>query len=134
MPMNLRKKVVEKLYGNFEWIDLRERVLLGIWFSRYLPDWWELIPKKDKVHYFGNLMQLLPSKGTRTGDNAEVAQNGGIDLNPARIGMTTRNSGDAINFNLDPAMLQHMRDASGVTPVIVDSHALGSVQQFLEIP
>ena len=134
MPMNLRKKVVEKLHGNFEWIDLRERVLLGIWFSRYLPDWWELILKKDKVHYFGNLTQLFSSKGTQTGDNAEVAQNGGIDLNPSKIDMATKNSGAPIDLNLDPAMLWRMQDASGVTPVIVGIHALGSLRQFLEIP
>ena len=59
---------------------------------------------------------------------------GGIDLNPSKIDMTTKNSGAPIDLNLDPAMFRRMQDSSGVTPVIVGIHALGSLQQFLEIP
>ncbi len=58
---------------------------------------------------------------------------GGIDLDPARIDMAAKSGGEEIQFNFDPAMLQRLQDASGVTPVIVGIHSLGSLQQFLEI-
>jgi hypothetical protein len=62
------------------------------------------------------------------------AAQGGIDLNPSKINLETKDNGGAIKFNLDPAMLQRMQNASGVTPVIVGISSLGSLQQFMGVP
>ena len=48
--------------------------------------------------------------------------------------MTATNNGDEIKFDMDHAMVERLQNATGVTPFIVGIHALGSIQQFLEIP
>ena len=58
---------------------------------------------------------------------------GGIDLDPSKIDMTTKNTDEEIKFNIDAAMLQRLQSASGVTPVIVGIHALDSLPQFMNV-
>ncbi len=55
---------------------------------------------------------------------------GGIDLTPSKMDIAARNSGEAIHFNIDHAMLQRLQNASGVTPVIINIQPLGSLPQF----
>ncbi len=78
---------------------------------------------------------IIPDARIFVADASNSAQSvrGGIDLNPSKIDMVTKTNGDAIKYNLDPAMLQHLQNASGVTPVIVGISSLDSVQQFLGI-
>ncbi len=58
---------------------------------------------------------------------------GGIDLNPSRIDMATKNSDEEIQFDMDPSMLQRLQNASGVTPVVVGIHSLESLQRFMGV-
>ncbi|MEI8012794.1 MAG: hypothetical protein WCI27_10020 [Candidatus Omnitrophota bacterium] len=45
--------------------------------------------------------------------------------------MTTNTHGPAIEFNLDPAMLARLQNASGVSPVIIGVNPLKSLSEFL---
>ncbi len=68
-------------------------------------------------------------------DLHDSAEKGGIDLNPSKISITTKKQGEEMEFNIDPVMLQRIKDASGVTPVIIGIHPLNnSLQEFFEIP
>jgi hypothetical protein len=58
---------------------------------------------------------------------------GGIDFNPEKIAFKTQNIGEAINFTIDPAMLQRMQNASGVTPVIISVQPLDNFSKFLGV-
>ncbi len=58
---------------------------------------------------------------------------GGIDLNSLKIDTAMKNSDGSIAFNLDPAMLARMQNASGISPVIVSVQPLGSLSEFLGI-
>lgn len=60
--------------------------------------------------------------------------NGGIDLDLEKIALQTKDNGEAISFNIDLATLQRLQNASGVTPIIVGIHSLGSLQQFMGVP
>ena len=73
--------------------------------------------------------EALPSKNVPNSMN--VNHSGGIDLNPSQINMTTNSHGPAIEFNLDPAMLARLQNASGVSPVIMGVKPLASLSEFL---
>ncbi|MFH0753116.1 MAG: hypothetical protein V2A70_00950 [Candidatus Omnitrophota bacterium] len=65
---------------------------------------------------------------------ADKAENGGIDLNSAKIDMTTKSrDGGAIKFNIDPVKLAQMQNAPGVAPVIINIRALENLQQFMGV-
>ena len=78
---------------------------------------------------------IIPDARIFVADASNSAQSvrGGIDLNPSKIDMVTKTNGDAIKYNLDPAMLQHLQNASGVTPVIVGIHSLESLASFMGV-
>lgn len=59
---------------------------------------------------------------------------GGIDLDPSRLELKTKDSGQAVIFNVDPAMLQKMRQAAGISPVIIGVQPLTSLAEFLGAP
>jgi hypothetical protein len=42
-----------------------------------------------------------------------------------------QNSGEAIRFNIDPAMLERLQNATGFSPIIIDIHPTTSLPQFL---
>ncbi|MBF0386877.1 MAG: hypothetical protein HQL20_03360 [Candidatus Omnitrophica bacterium] len=69
----------------------------------------------------------------RPGVTPDAAGKGGIDLNTEKINLKTRNSAASIEFNFDPAMLQRVQKASGITPVIVNISSLESLTKFFEI-
>ncbi|MBF0595819.1 MAG: methyltransferase domain-containing protein [Candidatus Omnitrophica bacterium] len=56
--------------------------------------------------------------------------NGGIDFNPGRMDMQVQNSGDDINFSFDPAMIQQLQHASGLSPIIIDMQPFNNAQSF----
>ncbi len=118
-----------------------KRYILSLWLYRYLPGWF---PADVKGFLFRNHSGIdeLVSEGS---DFAEVVDEkpdqamkfdgkGGIDLDPALMELKTKDNGEAVSFNLDPAMLQRLNNADGVTPVIVGIHPLDSLQQFLGVP
>lgn len=81
------------------------------------------IPIKNEV--------LDSQQSAVSGVPAMLNKNGGIDLNPDKIDLKTQNNGEEIKINLDPAMLQRIQNASGVTPVIINIFPLDSLQRFL---
>ena len=65
---------------------------------------------------------------------ADKAENtGGIDLDPAQLDLRTRGDGEGVRFTIDPVLLERVKNAPGVTPVIVGIQELDSLQQFLGI-
>ena len=48
-----------------------------------------------------------------------TTENGGIDFNPNNSNLSAQGSEESMTFNVDPAMLQRMQNATSVTPVIV---------------
>ena len=58
---------------------------------------------------------------------------GGIDLDGKRLDIMTKITGTETAFNMDPAMLQRMQNAPGVTPVIMGIQPLDSLSQFLGV-
>jgi hypothetical protein len=63
----------------------------------------------DNPQFVGNIFAL--QKPDRTG---------GIDFNPDKMTLQVQNTGGDIKFHIDPAMIQQLQDASGLTPVIID--------------
>jgi hypothetical protein len=65
--------------------------------------------------------------------NAREVTNGGIDFNADKLNIQTKSGGDGIEFNIDPAMLAQLQNASGVTPVIIDMQPLDNLSQFMGV-
>ena len=49
---------------------------------------------------------------------------GGIDLTRDRLKVEIQGHGNGIQFNFDPAMIQQLQNATGLTPVIIDMHPM----------
>jgi hypothetical protein len=58
---------------------------------------------------------------------------GGIDLNATDKLMQVKASGDGVKFSIDPVLLERMRAASGLSPVIINVQPLNDLSQFLGI-
>ena len=56
---------------------------------------------------------------------------GGIDFNADKMNVQVQNNGGAIEFKLDPAMLQRLQNAPGFTPVIINIQPMGDIKSFL---
>ena len=57
---------------------------------------------------------------------------GGIDLTRDKMGLQVQNGGQDVQFKFDPAMIQQLQNASGLTPVIIGIHPMTtSVPMFL---
>ena len=90
---------------------------------------------------FGNNSTLnLKLSSINEGGNASMQSNvaamvtpinGGIDLNPANLNLQTQNSGSEIKFNMDPAILEQLKNAPGFVPVIISIEPMISLNQFL---
>ncbi len=52
-------------------------------------------------------------------DSASQSGTGGIDLTRDRINVKN-NNGEIVQYKFDPAMIQRLQDAAGITPVIID--------------
>ena len=63
-----------------------------------------------------------------------MSVNGGIDLNPADMDLQTRNSGSAIQFNIDPVQWKEVQNARGFVPVIINIQLMADLRRFLERP
>ena len=64
-------------------------------------------------------------------DPAQKADTGGIDLTAGRMDVETRGDGAGMTVNLDPAQIQAILDAPGLTPVIMGVERLDDLRQFL---
>ncbi|MEI8012735.1 MAG: hypothetical protein WCI27_09725 [Candidatus Omnitrophota bacterium] len=58
--------------------------------------------------------------------------NGGIDLTRDKMGLQVQSLSSGVQFNFDPAMMQQLQNATGLTPVIIDIRPMmTSVPVFL---
>jgi hypothetical protein len=64
-------------------------------------------------------------------NRAQLASTGGIDLTSVSKDLQAQKSGE-IKFHLDSAMLQQLRDAPGVVPVIISIMPMMDLKKFLE--
>ena len=65
-------------------------------------------------------------------EDSAMGSPGGIDLTRDKMNIQTRGDGNSIQFNSDPAMIQQLQNASGLTPVIINIHPMTtSVPMFL---
>jgi len=76
--------------------------------------------------------------GQHQTDSAVIAQSndlGGIDFKSDKVDnvLTVQNSGSAIRFNIDPAMLQQLQNAPGFVPVIINIQPMNDLHLFLGI-
>ncbi|MEI8011233.1 MAG: methyltransferase domain-containing protein, partial [Candidatus Omnitrophota bacterium] len=71
----------------------------------------------DNAHALGDQM-----RGDRTiaANVFKLSKNGGIDLTHDKIDLQVQRSVPGFRLNIDPAMIQRLQDAAGLTPVIVD--------------
>ncbi|MBF0331663.1 MAG: hypothetical protein HQL17_06970 [Candidatus Omnitrophica bacterium] len=59
---------------------------------------------------------------------------GGIDLNPAAMGLDIKSSsGAGISFNIDPGLLEKLKLADGFVPVIINVQPLINLNKFLGV-
>ena len=62
----------------------------------------------------------------------DTSKNGGIDLTRDKMGLEVQSEGPGVQFKFDPAMIQQLQNASGLTPVIIDIQPMTStVSMFL---
>ena len=69
---------------------------------------------------------------TNPANRAQLAwEKGGIDLSAQRTKFLIQHQGDDIQFNIDPALLEQVKNASGFVPVIIKMQPLYNVSAFL---
>ncbi|MEI8012526.1 MAG: hypothetical protein WCI27_08645 [Candidatus Omnitrophota bacterium] len=67
-------------------------------------------------------------------DSAAQHGTGGVDLNPSRMAMVVNQGGAPFEFDLDPAVMARLRDASGISPVIIGIRPVESLAIFMGTP
>ncbi|MBF0479215.1 MAG: hypothetical protein HQL26_06995 [Candidatus Omnitrophica bacterium] len=70
---------------------------------------------------------------SRFNQQALAFNKGGIDLNPVDKTLQIQSNGDVIKFNIDPAMLEQLKNASGFSPIIINITPLKDLKMFLGI-
>jgi len=67
-------------------------------------------------------------------DKAQLIENnGGIDFTANKTPLEIKNSGEGIQFKIDPAQLAQLQNAAGFVPVIINIHPLNDLRQFMGI-
>ncbi len=72
-------------------------------------------------------MNIKPRLGNK---QVNIKRTGGIDLTSDKA-LQVQDSGEAIKFNIDPAMLQQLRNAPGFVPVIINIQPMTDLRVFL---
>ena len=54
-----------------------------------------------------------------------ITDNGGIDLTRGRMNVDINTHGPGVHYAFDPAMIQRLEDATGMTPTIIDIRPMG---------
>lgn len=92
----------------------------------------ETMDEEGENRFLNAIRNLLPHPEKKS--NADSAMpTGGIDLNTAMLNVDIQNSGQEIQWNAGPAMLEDLRDAPGFTPVIVQIQPVTNLKSFLEL-
>ncbi|MFH0753452.1 MAG: HAD hydrolase-like protein [Candidatus Omnitrophota bacterium] len=80
------------------------------------------------------VQNLLESRGIYLPlDQEMLDQKGGIDLNPSMMDWQSKSFEDKMPLNVDQAAIARMKDAAGLTPVIVGVYSLENLTQFLGV-
>lgn len=82
---------------------------------------------------FSVLTKAILELNKKDTDEAMMSAPGGIDLNISKMDFQVQNSGEAIRFNIDPALIRQMQDATGLVPLIIDFQPTQSLTQFMGI-
>ncbi|MFH0753697.1 MAG: SNF2-related protein [Candidatus Omnitrophota bacterium] len=89
----------------------------------------------DHIHGLVKKFQLeiesLGRKGVLSMLGQDAAMKGGIDFNPDRIDLKVHADGQRINFVIDPAQLERLKNTAGLVPVIMDISPLKDLNLFL---
>ncbi len=138
LEISLKKKLMWKLLDKYIWSPKKKDVLnlmveidvvsgggKSVVLQKALPLKYSVLPVKA---YNAPLSTVAGSDKKVV---ADMAEKGGIDLDPAQLDLQTRVDGESASFVIDPALLERVKNAPGVTPVIVGIHALDSLRQFL---
>ncbi|MDO8675787.1 MAG: glycosyl hydrolase [Candidatus Omnitrophota bacterium] len=107
----------------------------------------EYLPTHDNVQVIGYgleeyskmdrrviaLLRLRVYLSEKNGGDHPQTSTGGIDFNADKVdsAFAVKNSGGAIKFNIDPAMLQQLQDSPGFVPVIINVSPLKDLPAFL---
>jgi len=76
--------------------------------------------------------RLAPERAAGdSGLDQAMTNKGGIDLNPVDKTLSVGNAGETMKFNIDPALLERVKNAPGLTPVILNIEPLESLPAFL---
>jgi len=90
----------------------------------------QLLPGAAKDIRAANPNSDLAMTGKSALDGLAI-QRGGIDLTAHKNSLEIQNSGQAIKFHLDPAMLKQLQDAPGFVPVIINIQPMRNLRRFL---
>jgi N-acetylglutamate synthase-like GNAT family acetyltransferase len=86
-----------------------------------------------KVVYSKGVVAEGKLRSLQSSDGAVDAP-GGIDLDPGKMDLKTRSSsGQGMAFNIDPQMLDKLKLADGLTPVIINIQPLSDLKQFMGV-
>ncbi len=72
------------------------------------------------------------SGNAQTSKGYETAK-GGIDFNSDKMNLQTLSEGKEIEFTMNPAILEQLKNAPGFTPVIIDIQPMTDLKIFLEL-
>lgn len=86
----------------------------------------------EHIQGYDSIIDSLEKNNDKAmGSKPETFQKGGIDFNPGQLNLQVRNSGQGIDFYMDPAMLQQFQNVSGFTPVIINIQPMTNLRMFL---
>ncbi|MBF0503525.1 MAG: class I SAM-dependent methyltransferase [Candidatus Omnitrophica bacterium] len=95
-------------------------------------------PITSAVRTINNLKGVsISQKASKQYTAVTNAQNGGIDLTPAKMNLQTQTDSRfpgndmGIKFNIDPVMLEELRNAPGFVALIINIQPLNSLGEFL---
>ncbi|MBF0595183.1 MAG: hypothetical protein HQL22_09470 [Candidatus Omnitrophica bacterium] len=138
------KTEAEKMFTERQSGVVAKSLILAL--KQYMAD---RVPRPARQRAFLQEWQTYKGSIKRTLDNFDAAQLiskdrdqavipnhsrddlGGIDLTADKTSLEIQNTGAAIKFYIDPAMLQQLQSATGFTPVIIDIQPTTSIPQFL---
>ncbi len=150
-----KDKSPEALEASGKWYDVFNNQLSAVFAIMDLslmlgeaPDWHkdrgtyiQSFRRSYAMHYLRDLLvQKDPHKiqeiadewqRLKSADTAQIAPTGGIDLTAQTMPLQVKDGGEAIKFDLNPAMLKGLQNAAGFIPVIIDIKPLVDLPLFL---
>jgi diguanylate cyclase (GGDEF)-like protein len=88
---------------------------------------------KNRVETGTYSAQAVQDHGKIGAADQAMLEKGGIDLTAAQMNLQTQNNNGVINFRLNPALLEQLRNAPGFVPVIINIQPVGNIRLFLGV-